>query len=130
MPFKATMRITYGMHQWEKFCTAIAKQIIPAYNHQAVPVICSGVTVGHVPRYRIAENFGGVKLFWRPDRFRVLAKESVGEFTIAYISYFSESGIWLGKILANGIPFTKSAKVFPAKFCSIQYVSQYMAVRF
>ena len=39
--------------------------------------------------------------------------ENVGEFTIAYISYFSESGIWLGKILANGILFAKSAIIFP-----------------
>ena len=38
---------------------------------------------------------------------------NVGKFAIAYISHFSESGIWLGKILANGVPFAKSAKVFP-----------------
>ena len=29
---------------------------------------------------------------------------------LLYISHFSESGIWLGKILANDVPF---AKVFP-----------------
>ena len=40
-------------------------------------------------------------------------KENVGEFTIANISYFSESGIWLGKILVDGIRFAKFAKVFP-----------------
>ena len=40
-------------------------------------------------------------------------KENVGEFTIATISYYSESGIWLGKILANEDHFTKFAKVFP-----------------
>ena len=62
--------------------------------------------------YRIVQNFGEVKL-WRIDHFRVLARENVGKFTIAHISNFSESGIWLGKILASGVPFTKSAKVFP-----------------
>ena len=57
--------------------------------------------------YHIAQNFGGVKL-WRIDCFRVLVRENVGKFTIA----ISDSGIWLGKILANGIPFAKSAEVF------------------
>ena len=36
---------------------------------------------------------------------------NVGEFTIATISYYSESGIWLGKILANDDRFVKFAKV-------------------
>ena len=36
-----------------------------------------------------------------------------GEFTIANISYFSKSGIRLGKILVNDVCFTKFAKVFP-----------------
>ena len=40
-------------------------------------------------------------------------EENVGEFTIANISYFSEPGIWLGKILANGVHFAKFSKVFP-----------------
>ena len=53
--------------------------------------------------------------FWRIDRFRVLAGENVGDFAVAYISYCSESGIWLGKILANGVSFAKSAKVFPCQ---------------
>ena len=35
--------------------------------------------------YRIAQNFGGVKL-WRIDRFRVLVGENVGKFTIANIA--------------------------------------------
>ena len=40
-------------------------------------------------------------------------EENVGEFTIANIIYFiSESGIWLGKILVNGIHFAKFAKAF------------------
>ena len=34
--------------------------------------------------YRIAYNFGGVKL-WRIDRFEVLVRENVGEFTTTYI---------------------------------------------
>ena len=40
-------------------------------------------------------------------------EENVSEFAIANISYFSEPGIWLGKILANDIRFAKFAKVFP-----------------
>ena len=44
--------------------------------------------------------------------FQSFGEENVGEFTIANISYFSESGIWLGKILVNGIRFAKIAKVF------------------
>ena len=43
------------------------------------------------------------------------SEENVGKFTIAYISYFSESGIWLGKILVNGVRFAKFAQVFPPK---------------
>ena len=35
--------------------------------------------------YRIAQNFGGVKL-WRIDRFRVLVGGNVGEFTIVNIA--------------------------------------------
>ena len=35
--------------------------------------------------YCIAQNFSGVKL-WRIDHFRVLARENVGEFTIANIA--------------------------------------------
>ena len=49
-------------------------------------------------------------------------EENVGKFTIANIRYFSESGIWLGKILANGYCFAKFAKVFLAKFCAIWYL--------
>ena len=47
--------------------------------------------------------------------FQSLGEGNVGEFTIAYINYFSESGIRLGKIMVNGIPFAKSAKVFPCQ---------------
>ena len=42
-------------------------------------------------------------------------EKNFGEFTIANISYFSEPGIWLGEILANGIRFTKFTKVFPCQ---------------
>ena len=47
--------------------------------------------------------------------FQTFGEENVGELTIAnnIISYFSESGIWLGKILANDVQFAKFAKVFP-----------------
>ena len=41
-----------------------------------------------------------------------------------YISHFSESGIWLGKILANDVPFAKFAKVSPAR------ILRYMVVCF
>ena len=55
--------------------------------------------------------------------FQSFGEEKIGEFTIATISYYSESGIWLGKILANGVRFAKFAKVFfPPKFCAIRYV--------
>ena len=72
--------------------------------------------------YRIAQNFGGVKL-WRIDCFRALARQNIGEFTIAHISYFGESEFWLGKILANGVPFAKSAKVFPQQ--NLRYMVYY-----
>ena len=43
---------------------------------------------------------------------------------IPNISYFSESGNWLDKILLNDICFAKFAKVFPPpKFCTIWYSS-------
>ena len=57
------------------------------------------------------QNFGGVKLC-RIDSFKSFGKENVGECTITNISYYSEPGIWLGKILVNGIRF---AKVPPTK---------------
>ena len=40
-------------------------------------------------------------------------EENVSDITMANISYFSESGIWLGKILANGVCSAKFANVFP-----------------
>ena len=59
----------------------------------------------------IAQNCSGVKL-WQINRFRVLVWNifNVGKFFKFNISYLYESGIWLGKILANDICF---AKVFP-----------------
>ena len=47
--------------------------------------------------YHIAQNSGGVKLC----HFRVFGREHVGEFKHLTFSYFSESGIWLGKILSS-----------------------------
>ena len=47
--------------------------------------------------------------------FQSSGEENVGEFTIANISYFSESGIWLGKILVNDVRFAKFTKISPAK---------------
>ena len=45
--------------------------------------------------------------------FQSFGEENVGEFTIANISYFSESRIWLlGKILANGFCVAKFAPKF------------------
>ena len=66
----------------------------------------------HITAYHIAQNFGGVKL-WQINRFMSYGEENVGEFTIANVSYFSEPGIWLGKILANSVHFAKFTKVFP-----------------
>ena len=50
-------------------------------------------------------------------------EENAGEFTIANISYFSEPGIWLGKILVNGIRFAKFAKVFPRQNFALYGIS-------
>ena len=61
-----------------------------------------------VKLYCIAQNVGEVKL-WQIDCFKSFGKENVGEFTIAIISYYGKSGIWLGKILAND------------KVCTIRY---------
>ena len=47
--------------------------------------------------------------------FKSFGEENGAKFTIATISYYSESGIWLGKILANDDHFTKFAKVFPCQ---------------
>ena len=44
--------------------------------------------------------------------FQSFGKENVGKFTIANISYLSESGIWLSKILVNDVWLAKFAKVF------------------
>ena len=70
-------------------------------------------TLKESPKYHIPYS----AKFWRGKTlanrsFQSLGKENVGEFTAIYISHFSESGIWLGKILANDVSF---AKVFPAR---------------
>ena len=55
-------------------------------------------------------------------------EENVGEFTIANISYFSEPGIWLGKILANGVRFAKFSKVSPTKILCRTVCTWYLAM--
>ena len=45
-------------------------------------------------------------------------EENLGEFMIASISYFSESGIWLSKISTSDACFVK---VFLQEFCAIPY---------
>ena len=45
--------------------------------------------------------------------FQSFGEENVGGFTKANISFFSESEIWLGKILVNNVHYAKFAKVFP-----------------
>ena len=47
--------------------------------------------------------------------FQSFGEENVGKFTIVNVSYFSEPGIWLGKILANDVLFAKFTKVFPCQ---------------
>ena len=61
--------------------------------------------------YRIAQNLGGLVNL----SFQSFGEENAGEFTIANIDYFTESRVWLGKILANDICFAKFPKIFPAK---------------
>ena len=47
-----------------------------------------------------------------------------------YISHFSESGIWMGKILANDVPFAKFAKVFPRQNFALYGITLYtMSIR-
>ena len=49
---------------------------------------------------------------WANQLFQSFGKENIGEFTIANISYFSESGICLGKILANDIHLPKNFALY------------------
>ena len=72
--------------------------------------------------------------FWRGKTlanrsFQTFGEENVGELTIAnnIISYFSESGIWLGKILANDVQFAKFAKVFPHQNFALYGICSYVA---
>ena len=56
--------------------------------------------------------------------FWSFGEKNVGEFTTANISYFTESGIWLGKILGNDkIVLPKSPKFSPA---TIWYIATYI----
>ena len=43
--------------------------------------------------------------------FLSFGEENVGEFTVASISYFSESQFWLGKLLENDVHFAKFTNV-------------------
>ena len=83
-----------------------------------IVVLLQLMVLASVCKYHIAQNFGRVKL-WRMDCFISFGKEYVGKFTIANISYFSEPGIWLGKILANAVRFAKFAKVFPRQYFAL-----------
>ena len=61
------------------------------------------------------QNSGGVKALVN-QLLQSFGEENVRKFTF---SYLSESGIWLGKILANYIHhFAKFAK--PPEICAIQ----------
>ena len=51
--------------------------------------------------------------------FQSFGKENVGKFTNANIGYFSDSGIWLGKILVSDVCF---AKVFPHQNFALLYM--------
>ena len=74
--------------------------------------------------YHIAQNVGGLKL-WQIDRLS-FGEENVGKFTIATISYYSECGIWLGKILANDNSFAKFAKVFRRQSSALYGICEYV----
>ena len=55
-------------------------------------------------------------------------KENVGKLAKASISYFNESGIWLGKMLVNNICFAKfTTRVFPTRI--FHYARAVAAVR-
>ena len=66
-----------------------------------------------------------VKIWWGKtlvnQLFQSFGKENVGKFTTANISYFSESGIWLGKILTNDVCLAKFASFPSPKFCATRY---------
>ena len=47
--------------------------------------------------------------------FQSFGKENDSKFIIVNINYFSESGIWLGKILENDIRFANSPKFSPTR---------------
>ena len=53
--------------------------------------------------------------------FQTFGEENVGKFTIANVSYFSESGIWLGKILAKDVRFVEFTKVLPRQNFTVNY---------
>ena len=57
--------------------------------------------------------------FWRGKRWRIANN---------IISCFSESGIWLGKILANNVQFAKFAKVFPRQNFALYGMLFYISI--
>ena len=73
--------------------------------------------------------------FWRGKIMANRSLQTFGEekrWRIAnnIISYFSESGIWLGKILTNDVQFAKFAKVFPRQNFALYGISiSYIPVR-
>ena len=70
--------------------------------------------------YRIVQTCGSLA----NRSFQSFGEENVGK-SIANISYFSESGIWLGKILANDICFAKVLP-WPPEFCAVRYIFWYL----
>ena len=78
--------------------------------------------------YHIAQNSDGVKL-WQIDHFRVLARKMLANLQL-YISHFSESGIWVGKILANDVPFSKFPKVFPCQNFALYSIANLPSTKF
>ena len=92
------LAVVVSLHVEPLFIHAVLYLIIDhtyTYVRMATP---HGQIFTHTVQHKILKLFG---------------KENVDEFTtIANISYFSESGIWLGKILANDARLAKFTKVF------------------
>ena len=79
----------------------------------------------------IAQNCSGVKL-WQINRFRILVRNifNVGNFIRLTFSYLYESGIWLGKILANDIclPKFSPARILCHKVITNQWFEKWLAI--
>ena len=90
----------------------------------AIYVICACSIYKSIPY--IGQNSGGIKL-WVNQLFQSFGEKTLWCFNILTYSYFGESGIWLGKILANDIYFVKFTNVFPTKillYMVLQSVSE------